>query len=109
MEECLTCKKHFSQGGNCWENKNNCLLYDQETRGKIIETNIAFKMVNWVETPMIRPGEKIVIDDRGQEIEMKILKINWINLNSMMCGVSVCYHENEKPYFERRKLFTIAK
>lgn len=34
--ECLTCKKHYSQGGDCWEHKRNCLYYDKEPRGKMM-------------------------------------------------------------------------
>lgn len=107
--ECLTCKKHFSQGGYCCKNKYNCLWYDEEPRGRMIRTNINFEIVSGVETPIIRPGENVIIDDSGQEIEMGILRINWINLDTMLCNVSVCYHESESPRFERKKMFKIVK
>lgn len=36
--ECLTCKKHYTQGGKCSLEHDNCLLYENEPRGKMIRT-----------------------------------------------------------------------
>ena len=108
--ECFTCKKHISQFGNCMEGKKNCLLYDEEPRGKMIRTTITFNMDCSVETPIIKYGAKVIfVDDNGKEVEMIIIKINWINLDRMTCNVDVNYHENEMPIFEKKKRFKIVK
>lgn len=36
MDDCLICKKHYSQGGKCCCNKKNCLLFKEEPKGKMI-------------------------------------------------------------------------
>ena len=107
--ECLTCKKHFSQGGNCMENKHNCLMYDEEPRGRILRTNIMFKIDNNAETPIIKYGSKVKFIDNGKEIEMTIININWVNLETMICSVEADYYELEKPYCEKKKIFKIIK
>ena len=42
--KCLTCKKHWSQGGRCSENVRNCLHYEEEPRGKMVRTELSFRM-----------------------------------------------------------------
>ena len=95
--ECLTCKKHFSQGGRCFENVRNCLHYEEEPRGKMVRTELTFRIDADVETPVIKFGEKILVSD------------NWINLRDMLCNVSADYHENEMPRFEKTKKFNVVE
>lgn len=75
--ECLTCKKHYSQGGDCWEHKRNCLYYDKEPRGKMMMTTFSFEMRSDAENTLVKQGEKLIIDDPGKEIEITIIKINY--------------------------------
>lgn len=107
--ECLTCKKHFSQGGNCTRNKNNCLLYDEEIRGKKIRITFSFKITDYAETPIIKYGSKVMFDDNGKDVEMTIIRINWINLDTMICNVEAEYYENEMPRFVKRRRFKLVK
>lgn len=109
MNECLTCKKHYSQGGKCYENKKNCLYYDSEPRGKMVSTKIVLKMDTEPETPLIAPDRRIVIDDCGRDLEMRVNKINWMNLNTCEFCITAEYHENEAPRFERKKHFKVIK
>ena len=107
--ECLTCKKHYSQGGKCMLEKRNCLLYEHEPKGKMCRTSITFEMVSNAETPIFKYNSKVNFEDKGRTIEMTIIKINWINLKEMTCNVDAEYHENEKPYFEKIKMFKVVK
>lgn len=106
-EECLTCKKHYSQGGKCWENKRNCLFYEVEPRGKMVRTNITFGIDVSAETPVLKYNSHIAFEEDGETIEMVCIKINWVNLKTRRCNIDAEYHENEKPRFEKRKMFKI--
>lgn len=106
--DCRTCKKHYSQVGRCMGNKENCLFYENEPRGKMIRTTLSFEMNNMAETPIIKYNSKVIFEDNGKDIEMTIIKINWINLKTMICNVDVEYHENEMPHFEKVKMFKIV-
>lgn len=55
---CDTCKKSYSQGGRCMENKKNCLHYEEEPRGKMIRTTLSFRLDSSAETPIIRYGSR---------------------------------------------------
>lgn len=107
--DCTTCKKHYTQGGNCREQKQSCLFYDEEEKGKMIQTTFSFKMDSLAETPIITQGSKVMIQDNSCNIEITIIRINWINLKTMMCNVDAYYHENEKPHCEKIKSFKIVK
>lgn len=109
-DECLTCKKHYTQSGKCMANKKNCLLYENEPRGKMIRTNITFNIdAGSPETPLIKYNQKILCEEDGKTIEFVCIKINWLNLETRKCNIDVDYHENEKPKFERMKMFKIVK
>lgn len=106
--ECLTCKKHWSHGGRCSENVSNCLHYEEEPRGKMVRTELTFHMDTEAETPVIKFGEKILVSDGSKAVEMSVIKINWVNLQDMLCNVTAEYHENEMPRFEKTKKFKVV-
>lgn len=106
--DCYTCKKHLSQGGKCYEKSKNCLFYEKEPRGKMVRTKISFEMDRQAVTPIIKNGAKVIFTEDGKDIEFTIRKINSINLETMMCNVDAEYHENEKPKFERIKMFKVV-
>lgn len=105
--DCLTCKQHFSQGGECFVNKNNCLFYKNEPRGKMIYTKVKILIDSprSFETPVIESGAKIVLEDKGKALEVFVTKVISINLNDRHCDIEISYHEKEMPSFEKRKLF----
>lgn len=105
---CETCKKNYTQGGKCVENKKNCLFYEEEQRGKMIRTSFTFALDSRAETPIIKYNSKVIFEDDGKDIEMTIIKINWINLETMMCNVDAEYHQNEIPRFEKLKMFKLV-
>lgn len=108
--ECLICKKHYTQGGKCCLDHDNCLLYENEPRGRMIRTKITFDIdVNSPETPIIKYDKKISCEEDGKTIEFTVIQINWLNLETRKCSVDVYYHENEKPKFEKMKMFKIIK
>ena len=108
--ECFTCKKHYTQGGKCSLEHDNCLLYENEPRGKMIRTKITFNIdADSPETPIIKYGEKILCEENGKTIEFTCIKINWLNLETRKCSIDADYHENEKPKFEKMKSFKVIK
>lgn len=111
MEECVTCKKHYTQGGDCYEyRRKNCLLYEYEPKGKMISTKIKFPIDSTLdfETPIIKSGEKIVLEDKGNAVEALVNRVVLINLDERCCLIEISYHENEMPSFEMKKLFRIV-
>lgn len=110
--ECLTCKKHYTQGGKRYlgQEHDNCLLYENEPRGKMIRTKVVFDIdVDNPETPIIKSGQKILCEEDGKTIELTCAKINWLDLETRRCDIDAYYHENEKPKFEIMKMFEIVK
>lgn len=105
--DCELCKKSFYQGGRCLQNKKNCLLYDEEPRGKMIRATFTFEMNSYAETPILKYGSKIVFEDRGKTFEVTVIKINWINLEKMTCNIDCEYHEKEMPHCEKIKMFKV--
>lgn len=109
--ECLICKRHYTQSGTCQEfMKNNCIMFEEEPRGKMIRTNVGIRMIADAETPIIKKDALIKFEDGYNRIvELRIIKINSIDLNNQICSVVAEYHENETPSFERKKWFTLVK
>lgn len=111
MDECLICKKHYTQGGKCMADKKNCLLFENEPRGKVIREDFKVNLLKSknAETPIFKSGSRITIVDNGRDIEMKVIRINWINLNTGMCSISADYHESDMPQCKKKKMFKIVK
>lgn len=112
MDDCLICKKHYSQGGKCCCNKKNCLLFKEEPKGKMIRGDFIINILNSnnAESPILKYDSKIIINDSGRDIEMTVIKINWINLRTGMCSISADYHESEMPKCEvKKKILKIVK
>lgn len=112
MADCELCKKHYSQGGKCSCNKKNCLFFDEEPRGKMIRGDFVINIFDSenAETPILKYNSKIVVNDSGRDIEMTVIKINWINLHTGRCSISADYHESEMPKCEiKKKIFKIVK
>lgn len=55
MDECLICKRHYTQGGKCLASKKNCLLFEEEPRGKMIRGTFRVEMNMNAETVIIKP------------------------------------------------------
>lgn len=49
------------------------------------------------------------LDDPDKEIEITIIKINWVDMENMVCNVTGKYHENEEPMHERIKKFRVVR
>lgn len=105
---CETCKRSLMQGGKCCEKKSNCLFYENEPRGKMVRSSFRFEMSSNATYPIIKYNSKVVFEDNGNAFEVTIKKINWINMETMICSVDCEYHENEKPYCEKKKMFKIV-
>lgn len=55
------------------ENKNNCLFYLEEPRGKMLRSNFSFTILEDAETPVIKPGSIINIEENEKVIELTII------------------------------------
>lgn len=112
MDECLICKKHYTQGGKCCCDKKNCILFEEEPRGKMIRGEFQINIFDskYAKTPILKYGSKISVDDNGIYIDMTVIKVNWINLRTGKCGISADYHEKEMPRCEKKKkIFKVVK
>ena len=49
----------------------------------------------------------INIEENGRVIELKVIRINWINLDTMTCNIEAFYHEKEAPISVRRRNFRV--
>lgn len=106
--DCELCKKSYYQWGKCHEHKKNCLFYEEEPKGKMIRATFTFDMSSEAETPILKYGSKVIFEDRGKSFEVVVIKINWINLERMTCNIDCEYHENERPYCEKVKMFKLV-
>ena len=106
-DECLICKKHYTQGGDCYlDNKRNCLMYENEPRGKMVETDITLSLgfgLTPPATPLFKFGETIWLTDNLGDWEVKCIAINWIDLSTREFNITVDYHENDRPIREKKK------
>lgn len=107
-EECFVCKKHYTQGGRCSENRINCLLFDKELRGKKIRGTFRFVMDRDTETKVIKPLTIIQFIENGREFEAEVIKINHVDMEKWMMSIDVDYYELEMPKFEKKKLFKVV-
>ena len=105
-DECLICKKHYTQGGDCYLEKRNCIMYENEPRGKMVRTNITLDL-GFCPIPQITPrfefGETICLTDDLGDWEVKCIKINWIDLSTREFNITAEYHENDRPNREKKK------
>lgn len=79
----------------------------EEPRGKMLRSNFSFTIFEDAEKPVIKPGAMINIEENGKVIELKVIRINWINLDTMTCNIEAFYHEKEAPLCVRRKNFRV--
>lgn len=105
--ECLICKKHFSQSGTCTYKKINCLLFEEEPRGKKLRGTFKFRIDAQAETKIIKPHEWTEFDDNGKEFDAEIIRINYIDMASGIISVEADYYESEMPRSEKRKRFKV--
>ena len=74
-----------------------------------MRTTFSFEMISDAENTLIKQGEKLIINDSGKEIEITIIKINWVDMENMVCNVTGMYHENEEPMHEKIKKFRVVR
>lgn len=110
MDECLICKKHYSQDGKCCGGHKNCLMFEEETKGRMIRSTFKLKIASDAETPIIKSGNYITCTEKsGRDYPIRIAKINWVNMDTMIICVEADYHEKEMPRKELIKHFRIVK
>ncbi len=105
MNECLICKKHYTQSGNCYLNKKNCLIFEEEPQGRVFYQEFLCKFTVWCGS-LIKPG-KYIETEEGMKI--KVLKIKEVNLLEQTILVEASFHEKDKPAEMRRREFVLMK
>ena len=109
-KECLECKKYMMQPeGKCHGKQNPCIHFERDPRGKMVRTKVRVPLSSNSHTKMIKPGELMVLSDKGKSLECIVRHINDVNLDNMTVSVEIDYHEKEMPVFEKKKLFRILK
>lgn len=107
--ECLICKKHYTQGGSCSHKVRNCLCFEEEPRGKMIRTRIKVFMYEDATTTLVKSRSILELEEDGKIYEVRVAKILEVDMEDFSITLEVDYHENEKPKFEKRKQFKIVK
>ena len=111
MDECLICKKHYTQEGKCPGGRKNCLMFIEEPKGKKIRGTFRIEMNSNAETSIIKPFAKISLTDtKGKDFVADVIKINWVNMSSMILSIDADYYEAEMPTCEKKKkMFRVLK
>lgn len=107
--ECLICKKHYTQSGKCMLNKSNCLLFEEEPRGKKVRTKLAFDIDPDAETHLIKPFSVIRLEEGGKTEEITVIKILYIDLEKWIIAIEGEFYQNETPVFQKKRTFKIVK
>ena len=107
--ECLICKKHYTQEGSCYLDIKNCIQFEEEPKGKMIRTKIKITMDEYATTPILKSGNIIELVDHGRVYECRVVKILEVDMKDCSVILEADYHENEKPMFEKKKTFTVIK
>lgn len=104
MNDCLICKKHHTQHGDCWLNIKNCLLFDEEPRGEILYKDFCIEF-NPFDTSVIKE-DNFVETENGKEI--KVIRIKEVDLSRRLIHIEGGYYESEfAPEIKRGKLIVL--
>lgn len=92
MEECFSCKRHSSQGGNCsGYDVKNCLLFEKEPRGKVKQARVRIVI------------ELSTLLSHGYNPIRKYGRVTFVDLE-------IDYHENDwLPRSEKKSNLHIVK
>ena len=115
MEECFSCKRHSSQGGNCsGYDVKNCLLFEKEPRGKVKQARV--RIVIELSTLLshgynpIRKYGRVTFVDRRTEFEAIVREILEIDFIENTILLEIDYHENDwLPRSEKKSNLHIVK
>ncbi len=80
---------------NVWKIKITASFIWKSLAGKCSDPIFSFTILEDAETPVIKPGSIINIEENEKVIELKVIRINWINLDTMTCNIEAFYHEKE--------------
>lgn len=108
--ECDYCKRYVMQGGTCYENKQNCLMFDREPRGRVKRTKVIVPFDFDGKYGTIKYHGKVTLVDGNQEFEVTVIKILEVDIDNAEIHMEVDYHENDwEPKTERVKKFRVIK
>lgn len=101
--ECLRCIHHITQGGRCFSERRNCLMFKEEPRGKVVTKD--FKVYfSRNSADIIKIGEYVVFEN---DMEVKVKKIKEVNPKEMYAILSISYHKNDETPELRRNSFKL--
>lgn len=95
-DECLICKKHFTQEGRCMDNRRNCLAFEEEPRGKKIQKKIEINIIQ--SATMVKYGERIELTNNGFDAFVEVIKIDYVDLDAYTLGLTVSMFEKDEPF-----------
>ena len=105
INQCLICKKHHTQHGNCWLNIKNCLSFEEEPRGLISYEDFKISF-NPFDISVIKSGEFVETED-GREI--KIIKIKEVDLSQRLIHIEGGFYKKEVTPEMKRVEFKVLK
>lgn len=101
--ECLRCIHHLTQGGHCFSERRNCLMFKEEPRGKVVKKD--FKVYfSRNSADIIKLGEYVVFEN---DMKVKVEKIKEVNPKEMYVIMNVSYHEKYETPELRRSCFKL--
>lgn len=103
---CCTCKFRFDHGGECYENKSNCLHYIEDERGYVLRQRMNLLYNAMAETPIITKGS-IIKDEGGKEI--KVIRIYMVNMRDGIIDIEGEFFSNNTPRNIYKSMFKIKK
>lgn len=105
MYECAVCKKYSMQGGSCHGGIRNCLYFDKEPRGRVLQETFLIDY-GWNPSALVKRGEKLETKDG---MELTVVTVEWVDFSARQICVVARYHESEKPPEDRRKEFIVLQ
>lgn len=90
-------------------NKRNCLLFEEEPRGKKVRTKLAFHIDPDVETHLIKPFSAIRLEEGEKTEEITVIEILYIDLEKWIIAIEGEFYQNEMPVFQKKRMFRIVK
>lgn len=108
--ECELCKKSYTQGGRCMDNKRNCLMFEEEPRGKMKRAKILLPFDFDGVYGTVKCFNEVTLIADGCEFQATVIKITEVNIDKAEIYMEIDYHEKDwEPKSERVKKFKIVK
>ncbi len=105
MYECDVCKKYSMQGGSCYGGRRNCLYFEKEPRGRVLQETFLIDY-GWNPSALVKRGEKLETKDG---MELTVVTVEWVDFSARQICIVARHHEGEKTPECRRQEFIVLQ